>query len=98
MFLRPPGVWGFWNGCRRWRTPGFRLLGMASFSFAERLKLGKQLAAGQYDQVIFIPNSLKSALAPCWAHIPQRTGWYGEWPRRLLLNDAPAAWIKNAGL
>ncbi len=54
----------------------------------ERFKLGKQLAAGQYDQVIFIPNSLKSALPAWWARIPLRTGWLGEWPRRLLLNDA----------
>ncbi len=54
----------------------------------ERFRLGKQLAAGQYDQVIFIPNSLKSALPAWWARIPLRTGWLGEWPRRLLLNDA----------
>ncbi len=61
--------------------------GHGQFHLRQRFQLGKQLRAQNYDQVIFIPNSLKSALAPFWAHIPQRTGWYGEWPRRLLLND-----------
>ena len=62
--------------------------GHGQFRLRERFKLGKQLAAAQYDQVIFIPNSLKSALPAWWARIPLRTGWRGEWPRRFLLNDA----------
>lgn len=54
----------------------------------ERYLLGKQLRTHSYDQVIILPNSFKSALVPFWAHIPQRTGWKGEFPRTLLLNDA----------
>ncbi len=54
----------------------------------QRYLLGKQLKARGYDQVIILPNSFKSALAPFWSAIPQRTAWRGEWPRSVLLNDA----------
>jgi heptosyltransferase-2 len=57
-------------------------------SLYQRYLLGKQLKAGHYDQVIILPNSFKSALAPFWSHIPQRTAWTGEWPRSILLTDA----------
>jgi heptosyltransferase II len=67
-----------------WVSP----FGHGELNLRERYRLGKQLAARQFDQVIFIPNSFKSILAPLWARIPQRTGWHGEWPRRLLLNDS----------
>jgi len=53
----------------------------------QRYLLGKQLKEGDYDQVIILPNSFKSALAPFWSHIPRRTAWRGEWPRSFLLND-----------
>ena len=52
-----------------------------------RFRLGKQLRSAQYDQAIVLPNSLKSALVPFFAHIPQRTGFLGE-ARYGLLNDA----------
>ena len=52
-----------------------------------RYQLGKQLRAAQYDQVIVLPNSLKSALVPFFARIPLRTGFIGE-ARYGLLNDA----------
>ncbi|MCP3671329.1 MAG: lipopolysaccharide heptosyltransferase II [Gammaproteobacteria bacterium] len=51
-----------------------------------RYQLGRSLVARQYDQAILLPNSLKSALIPFWAKIPQRTGWLGEM-RYGLLND-----------
>ena len=41
---------------------------------------------GEFDQAIVLPNSFKSALAPYWARIPQRTGWRGE-ARVGVLND-----------
>ena len=41
---------------------------------------------GQYDHAIVLPNSFKSALAPYWARISQRTGWQGE-SRFGVLND-----------
>ena len=52
-----------------------------------RYRLGKQLRGAHYDQAIVLPNSLKSALAPFFARIPQRTGFVGEM-RYGLLNDA----------
>ncbi len=58
-----------------------------SLQFRERMQLGKQLRATQYDQVIVLPNSLKSALTPFFANIPLRTGFVGEM-RYGLLNDA----------
>jgi len=58
-----------------------------ALQLAARYQLGKQLRAAQYDQAIVLPNSLKSALVPFFAHIPLRTGFIGE-SRYVLLNDA----------
>src|SRR5690554_7417036 len=52
-------------------------LGHGVLDIATRRRIGKQLA-GQYDQAILLPNSLKSALVPFFAGIPRRTGWRGE--------------------
>ena len=52
-----------------------------------RYLLGKKLHNAQYEQAIVLPNSLKSALVPFFAHIPLRTGFVGE-ARYWLLNDA----------
>ena len=52
----------------------------------KRYRLGKQLRSNRYDQAIVLPRSLKSALAPFFAKIPQRTGFKGEM-RYGLLND-----------
>lgn len=52
-----------------------------------RFRLGMKLRVTQYDQVIVLPNSLKSALIGFFAGIPQRTGFVGEM-RYGLLNDA----------
>ncbi len=51
----------------------------------ERRAQGRALR-GQYDHAFVLPNSLKSALLPFWAKVPQRTGWRGEM-RYGLLND-----------
>ena len=52
-----------------------------------RYQFGKRLRDEQYNQAIVLPNSLKSALVPYFAHIPLRTGFIGEM-RYQLLNDA----------
>jgi len=58
-----------------------------ALQIAARFRLGIQLRNMHYDQVIVLPNSLKSALVPYFASIPIRTGFVGEM-RYGLLNDA----------
>jgi heptosyltransferase-2 len=61
-------------------------LGHGEFGFSGRRRLGIELRANQYDQAIVLPRSWKSALAPFFARIPQRTGYRGEF-RYGLLNE-----------
>ncbi len=48
------------------------------FKLAARWRLGRTLRSAGYDEVIVLPNSWKSALAPFFAGIPLRTGYKGE--------------------
>lgn len=52
----------------------------------ERIRFGKSLQQHAYTQAILLTNSLKSAILPFAARIPQRTGFLGEM-RYGLLND-----------
>lgn len=61
-------------------------VGHGSLMWAQRRQIGRALKAERYDQAILLPNSLKSALIPCFAGIPERTGWKGEF-RYGLVND-----------
>lgn len=61
-------------------------LGHGRLGFFTRRRLGKQLAQENYAQAIVLPGSLKSALVPFFAGIPQRTGFRGEM-RYMLIND-----------
>ena len=72
------------------RMPGVVATHVLDVAHGE-LGLGKRRAwgrahVGKFDQAIVLPNSFKSALAPYWARIPQRTGWRGE-ARLGVLND-----------
>lgn len=61
-------------------------VGHGQLQLKQRYQLGRLLRKHEYDQAILLPNSLKSALVPFWAKIPQRTGYVGEL-RYGLLND-----------
>ncbi len=52
---------------------------------AERWRLSRRLRQRRYDRCYVLPNSMKSAIAPFLAAIPQRHGHRGE-ARYLLLN------------
>lgn len=52
--------------------------GHGQLSLKPRWQLARQLAARDYDAVYVLPNSLKSALVPFMAGIPQRIGFTGE--------------------
>lgn len=56
------------------------------FALFERIKFGESLRREGYTQAIILTNSLKSAILPFAANIPQRTSFLGEM-RYGLVND-----------
>lgn len=56
------------------------------FALFERIRFGKSLHNEGYTQAIILTNSLKSAILPFAANIPQRTSFLGE-IRYGLIND-----------
>ncbi len=52
--------------------------GHGQLGLKPRWRLARDLAARNYDAVYVLPNSLKSALIPFLAGIPQRVGFTGE--------------------
>ena len=52
--------------------------GHGEISVKARWRLSRDLAARNYDRVYVLPNSLKSALVPFLAGIPERVGFTGE--------------------
>jgi heptosyltransferase-2 len=72
-----------------WVAPVFRRMaevtGVIETPFAHgaldlgaRWRLARTLHGLAYDEALVLPNSLKSALLPCFAGIPRRTGYAGE--------------------
>lgn len=61
--------------------------GHGALDLKKRWQVGRELAQHQYDQVIVLPNSLKSAIVAFATQAKQRTGYVGEM-RYGLLNDA----------
>ncbi len=57
-----------------------------SVALLKRILCGFSLRKRKYNQVIILPNSLKSAIMPFFAGIKQRTGFIGEF-RYGLIND-----------
>ena len=86
MLSRRVGRYRFWRACRafvaalNWRRV------TASWRWPLAVDSVSSLRQYRYDQAIVLPRSLKAALVPFFAAIPQRTGFTGEM-RFGLLND-----------
>lgn len=61
-------------------------LGHGQFGLINRWRLGRNLRGENYQSAYIIPRSLKAALIPFFAGIPQRVGYRGEY-RYGLIND-----------
>jgi heptosyltransferase II len=57
-----------------------------SIALKDQLALARQLKREKYGSALIMPRTWKSALAPFFAGIPERTGFVGEM-RFALLND-----------
>ena len=60
-------------------------VGHGRLAIKQRYRIGRSLR-GRYQRAIVLPNSLKSALIPWFAKIPQRSGYVGE-KRYGIIND-----------
>lgn len=61
-------------------------IGHGELKWSLRRELAARLEQEGYERAIVLPRSLKAALVPFLAKIPQRTGFRGEW-RFGLIND-----------
>jgi heptosyltransferase-2 len=64
-------------------------LGHGELGLRERRRLGRGLRAEGYDLALVLPGSVKAALVPYWARIPERRGYGGTLRRRFLTEVRP---------
>ncbi|MCG9683916.1 lipopolysaccharide heptosyltransferase II [Vibrio sp. Isolate23] len=64
-------------------------IGHGDFNLFGRRAIGHELRKNNYSHAYILPNSAKSALIPCFARIPKRTGWKGEFRYGLLTDLRP---------
>ncbi|ERB63393.1 lipopolysaccharide heptosyltransferase II [Vibrio coralliilyticus OCN008] len=64
-------------------------IGHGDFNLFGRRAIGHELRKNNYSHAYVLPNSAKSALIPCFARIPRRTGWKGEFRYGLLTDLRP---------
>ena len=58
-------------------------------SLAAAVRLGRELGRRRFDLALIYPNSLRSAVAPFVARVPERIGYRGEFRRWLLTRSIP---------